>query len=398
MSGTKRTRGEGTIRSHKGGLVEARLYIPKELRHKTGGRERVSFYGRNESEALKKKKLFEKDLEKGYSLESRRLTVAAYMKRWLDGPLKRRVSARTLQDYRYHAEKYLIPADCIGYVKLHELTAEDLENLYEILLDRGVGVATVRYVHTTARAALQNAVKKRLIPYNPARDADAPKMPEREESKTLSFEQLEIFFREASKTQNRFEAFFFVASCAGFRPGEILALKWSDLVLPEEAGISGSARIRRRVEHTREQGFVLRENTKTKMRRTVPLFPEVVDALKVHRTRQLEEKSQRSDTWEEHDLVFPNQDGGIMNPNNIRRRHFKPLLESAGLPDIRLYDLRHSFSTLWVESGEDLSLLQKILGHTSIKTTADVYVHTGDAPRRRAMERFGRNLHPSRDS
>lgn len=58
---------------------------------------------------------------------------------------------------------------------------------------------------------------------------------------------------------------------------------------------------------------------------------------------------------------------------------------------MRFYDLRHSFSTLWVESGEDLELLQRILGHTSIKTTADVYVNLGDAAKRRAMERFGRN-------
>jgi len=44
-----------------------------------------------------------------------------------------------------------------------------------------------------------------------------------------------------------------------------------------------------------------------------------------------------------------------------------------------------------VESGEDLELLQRILGHTSIKTTADVYVHLGEALKKRAMERFGRN-------
>jgi integrase len=80
-----------------------------------------------------------------------------------------------------------------------------------------------------------------------------------------------------------------------------------------------------------------------------------------------------------------------MRIDNLRYRSFKPLLEASGLPSVRLYDLRHSFSTLWVESGEDLELLQRILGHTSIKTTADVYVHLGEASKKRAMERFGRN-------
>ena len=110
MAERKRARGEGTVRDHKGGLKEARLYVPKELRHKTGGKARISFYGPTEAAALRKKREFERDLEKGFSLESRKLTVGEYLRRWLDGPLKRRVSARTLQDYRYHAEKHLMPS------------------------------------------------------------------------------------------------------------------------------------------------------------------------------------------------------------------------------------------------------------------------------------------------
>lgn len=391
MADRKRTRGEGTVRDHKGGLKEARLYVPKELRHKTGGKARVSFYGPTEAAALKKKREFERDLEKGFSLESRKLTVGEYLKRWLDGPLKRRVSARTLQDYRYHAEKHLIPSDCLGYVKLYELTAEDLENLYERKLDEGVGVSTVRYVHTTVRTALQNAVKKRLIPYNPARDADPPRMPEKEEKPTLSFAELEAFFAAAGERRDRFEAFFVLAACAALRPGELLALKWPDLVLPSDPAEMGSARIRRSVEHTKEHGLVLRETTKTGRRRTVPLFPDVVEALKAHRLRQLDERLRYEGTWVDLDLVFPNRKGGIMRTDNLRHRHFKPLLKVADLPNVRLYDLRHSFSTLWVESGENLELLQRILGHTSIKTTADVYVHLGETSKRRAMERFGRN-------
>jgi integrase len=111
---------------------------------------------------------------------------------------------------------------------------------------------------------------------------------------------------------------------------------------------------------------VLRETTKTRRRRTVPLFPEIVEALKAHRLRQLDERLRYDGAWEDQDLVFPNKKGGIMRIDNLRYRHFKPLLEAAGLPSVRLYDLRHSFSTLWVESGEDLELLQRIIGHTSI--------------------------------
>lgn len=78
----------------------------------------------------------------------------------------------------------------------------------------------------------------------------------------------------------------------------------------------------------------------------MPLFPEVVEALKAHRLRQLDERLRYDGTWGDQDLVFPNKKGGIMSQDNLRNRYFKPLLEAAGLPSVRFYDLRHSFSTL----------------------------------------------------
>src|SRR5215210_7641411 len=77
--------------------------------------------------------------------------------------------------------------------------------------------------------------------------------------------------------------------------------------------------------------------------------------------------------------------------SNLGARHFKPTLAKAGLPrEVRLYDLRHTFDTLWVESGEDLKALQEILGHSRYETTANRYVHPsrpqrGDGPLRPAL-------------
>jgi integrase len=78
-----------------------------------------------------------------------------------------------------------------------------------------------------------------------------------------------------------------------------------------------------------------------------------------------------------------------MSGNNLSRRHFKPLLERAGLPDIRLYDLRHTFATLWLESGEHPNILQEILGHSRISVTLDTYSHVVPHMQREAMGRFG---------
>lgn len=81
----------------------------------------------------------------------------------------------------------------------------------------GVGSRSVRYAHQTISAALQNAVKKRLIPYNPARDADAPPVEPPKERTTLSWEEVEQFFRVARG--DRFEHLFTAFVLTGARPG-----------------------------------------------------------------------------------------------------------------------------------------------------------------------------------
>lgn len=102
-------------------------------------------------------------------------------------------------------------------------------------------------------------------------------------------------------------------------------------------------------------------------------MPEAVEALKRERKDYLEKRlrfvERWEETWREHpkakDLIFPSETGGPMNRNNLHRRHFKPLARKAGLPEeARLYTLRHTFATLWMESNEPIKVLQEILGHS----------------------------------
>ncbi len=386
----RREKGEGHVRTHASGLKEVRAYIPPKLRHKTNGKASVSFYGRTPRAAMEKRDGFLEDLRSGYSAEARELTIAEYLERWLSGPLKRRVSVRTLEDYRASAEKHLMPPapDGIGAAPLSEVTAQDLDDLYERKLSAGVGLRSVRYAHQTISAALQNAVKKRLIPYNPARDADPPPLPPPKERATLSWPEVERFF-EAAKG-DRFEHLFTVAVLTGARPGELLALKWLDVGLGGADGM-GSLVIRDALATTKKHGLVPSGTTKTRRSRPVTLEPEAVAALRAQKAKQAGEilklKGLRR---EDLGLVFPNTEGSYMNGNNLSRRHFKPTLRHAGLPDgVTLYGLRHTFATLWFEAGEPIEVLSRILGHTNIKITSDTYVQVRQRTQAASLERFG---------
>lgn len=127
------------------------------------------------------------------------------------------------------------------------------------------------------------------------------------------------------------------------------------------------------------------------------LLPPAVIALKDHRARYLEERVSHGPVWElnwqDHpefrDLVFPSEAGTAIDHTNLNRQHFKPLLRRAGLPTMRPYDLRHSFATLWIQSGESAETLRSVLEHSSIRLTIDTYSHLSPRYLRESFGRFG---------
>jgi len=75
------------------------------------------------------------------------------------------------------------------------------------------------------------------------------------------------------------------------------------------------------------------------------------------------------------DLVFPSEAGTPLEINNFVTRIFEPLLVSAGLRRIRFHDLRHTYGSLLIQGGASLAYVQRMMGHASIQTTVDTYVH-----------------------
>ena len=78
------------------------------------------------------------------------------------------------------------------------------------------------------------------------------------------------------------------------------------------------------------------------------------------------------------EVVFQNTVGNRVHMGYFRDRIFRPTCKAAGLPEIRLHDLRHTFATQLITKTKDVYYTSKMLGHASIKTTADVYGHLID--------------------
>ena len=133
--------------------------------------------------------------------------------------------------------------------------------------------------------------------------------------------------------------------------------------------------VRRSVHGKKGGGYKFTETKTKKSRRSIPLSGSLTKSIKSHRRRQLEERMKLGKDYENLDLIFASEIGTPLQRKNFTDGHFKPILKKANLPDIRLYDLRHTTATLLLSAGENPKVVSERLGHASITLTLDTYSH-----------------------
>ena len=84
-----------------------------------------------------------------------------------------------------------------------------------------------------------------------------------------------------------------------------------------------------------------------------------METLKRHLARQLKQLERLGDLYEDQGLLFATERGTLVNPTNLRKRSFAPLLENAGLPTIRFHDLRHTCATLLLARNVNLKVVSE---------------------------------------
>lgn len=170
----------------------------------------------------------------------------------------------------------------------------------------------------------------------------------------------------------RLSPLYHLALFCGLRRGELLALRWADLDLE-------AATLRVRASKT-ASGI-----------RTIPLLPHLVERLHEHWHWLHEEYRIAGLDWTGQGLVFPTSVGTPITGRNLFR-HFKSVLKQAGLPDVRFHDLRHTCATLLAAEEVPLVIAMRILGHSQMAITAEVYSHAQLDDMRAALGRVGKAL------
>lgn len=170
-----------------------------------------------------------------------------------------------------------------------------------------------------------------------------------------------------------------LSATTGLRQGEALALRWEDVHL--EAGVLS-------VRHTLDPRTRRIAPTKTeRSRRTIHLPAVALAGLREQRRRQLEDRLRAGRRWQDDRFVFASRLGTALDARNVIRR-YHAMRQHLGLPDVPWHHLRHFAATALLETGEDLFVVSRILGHTSVATTASFYGHVQPAMLRRSADRM----------
>lgn len=302
------------------------------------------------------------DRAAGLVFDAGTTTTGEYLKQWLSDSVRGTVRESTYRSYERVVNGHLVPG--VRRVKLAKLRPNHVRRLYRDMLDKELSTRTVQYAHTLLKRALTQAVHDGLIPRNPAEAVKPPKL-KRDEIQPLNADQVWALIQTAEGCGDPLRTYYAVAVRTGMRPGEMLALRWSDTDLE-----AGSIQINRAL----SEGEFTQPKT-ARSRRRISLSPKTVGALKSHRKRQLEERMAKAGLWEDHDLVFPSSVGTPKSQRNLNRE-FKTAAKRAGLPGhFKLYDLRHTCATLLLSRNVHPKYVQELLGHASIALTLDTYSH-----------------------
>jgi integrase len=179
------------------------------------------------------------------------------------------------------------------------------------------------------------------------------------------------------------EAFIALALLTGLRHGELEALHWNDVDLVEKR-----LYINWTVAYVWGRGYIKGDPKTKKSRRSIQLPQFVINALFGHRVKQEAWRIKFSARWEDNDLVFANRYGRYLQPGHTSRQ-FRTLLEQAGLPEMRIHDLRHSTASLLILVLKvPPKLVQELLGHSTMDMTMNIYTHADESQQREMMDAF----------
>jgi len=298
---------------------------------------------------------------------------------WIKRCGEKRLEPMTVKGYEEHVDLHIVPF--IGAKKLSEITVPAVNAFADQLRDAGRSAEMIKRVVRSLGSIFKEARRRGLANTSPTAGVDLD-LPDREDPRPVipSKAELQAIINGAT---GRWRPLILVAIFCGLRASELRGLRWADVDLEgKQLKLSQRADASHRIGKLKSKAAY----------RSIPCPPIVLNAL-----REWKLACPKGDL----DLAFPNGFGKVESHSNLLERGLEPILIAAGITELRpvlddagkpvlddtgapktvvagrygMHSLRHACASLWIENGHNPKQIQRLMGHSSIKVTFDVYGH-----------------------
>ncbi len=297
-------------------------------------------------------------------------TLKQYAERIYLPSIRLNCSPNTISCYEGNLKRWIYPT--LGNFKMPEITGAMISELYIKMQKKGLSHGSIEKVRNILSVLFRMAYLNDMIEKNPMDKAVLPKASKEEKKdgvEAYTEEQVKQIFEALSHEPLQWQVYVRLLLETGVRRGEACGLKWSDINMRTgDITISGS------LNYTAEKG-VYYGKPKNGHTRKVFIGQELLKMLKEYR------KSQKVSGL----YVFTMENGKPMFPT-VPTRYFKRFSDRYSIPNFHPHILRHTFASLAVTNGADITSLSEELGHSDTAVTLRMYTHGNDESRRRVCQ------------
>lgn len=377
----KRANGEGSIRKRKDG--KWLVTFPTGIYKPDGKREYVYRYCATQAEAAEELRKLQMEKGMGITHSKAMVKTGAWMEEWVEKHKAPKLAPATLTSYRNNLRLHIKPA--IGEIALKDLSSYHLQRMLD-----GIGGSLSTFVknYNIVHGALDKAVDLGMIPRNPCKgvtfpkeDADDMRVLIKEEQKALIDNLEGEYYRPMILTY----------LYTGLRMGEAIPLRWSDIDFAKRTIRVNKKAIVEHNFHNKEGEKavqVVQNFCKTKSsKRTVMFTVGLAMVLAEHKEAMKKRAEDMGEGWSEDSLVFLNSRGNMVYSRNIQEVLYR-IYKKAGITGATMHTLRHTYATRCFEAGVDIKAVSEQLGHKTVKTTYNVYVHLLDDTKAKEIDKL----------
>lgn len=315
---------------------------------------------------------------------TKEMNFSQLCRQWTDS-VRYQVKPSTYGVYLTMIEKHILPD--LGKVRVTELNNQMLEQYFQEKQSQELSWNTLRLIVFLLKAIIQMGEDMGIEP-SERLHYHIPKY-KKSSTRMIEHDHTERLLRYLEDSDKIFDMGLLISICTGIRVGELCGLQWGDVNWS-----GGTIRINRTVSRIRnpETGtkaerrkgsgedddlsktiiYVGTPKTGTSIRE-IPLPDFLI--LKMLRYKR-----------DEPCYILTGKTK-CMEPRGVQRR-FKNLLRRRSIPEVNIHALRHAFASRWIENGFDSKALSEILGHSSVKITMDIYVHSNMEQKKLYMNRM----------